>query len=331
DSGDGAEVVEFKHFSLVMSRPDTAAVKAPVLSQNAGAKDCALFAASALARLEFIPPPAESLVLSPSELEVLARCPREYQLRYLAKLPEAHNRASSRWIAATPALADNGDDSAAINPLRMGLAAHAILERLDFGAGGAVAADELRRAAEAVANQADLNARERAALVRDLARYLAKAKAIEANGLIEREVPFMLKIGDQPMLYVRGRIDWLAVSPAHVTIRDYKYAHPKDAAMYQLQMEVYALAAAEAYPNCQVGAELIFLRDTPAVVPVALPPPFKVREHLVELTREYVIAHANNEWKKRPAAAMACRKLGCGYITSCWGIDLIGQAVERDY
>ena len=139
----------------------------------------------------------------------------------------------------------------------------------------------------------------------------------------------MLKIGDRPALFVRGRIDLLAVSRTRVTIRDYKYAHPSDAALYQLQMEVYALAAAEAYPNREVEAELIFLRDVPTEVPAELPPLSSIRKRLLELARESVAARANGEWKKRPASENACRKLGCNYAARCWGIDLTGQAVER--
>ena len=178
EAGGDLRAEAFGEVRLVLRRSDTAPLIAPMEPRSVAPEDRAHFAAVAQARLEFMPPPAESVVISPSELEVLARCPREYYLRYLAKLPEGSDRGG-KWTAAISD--DNaGGASAAINPLRMGLAAHAILERLGCGADGIVAAEELRRVAESAGNQVDLTQSERAALVRDLGRYLAKARVMDA-------------------------------------------------------------------------------------------------------------------------------------------------------
>jgi len=315
-AGDNSRLSEFAGVSLVVSPANPTPLGTAVQTVAIAPEERERFAASARARLEFIPPAAESVVMSPSELEVLARCPREYYLRYLAKLPEGRDRLAGPWTAANE---DADASDAANNPLRMGLAAHGLLEQLSFGAGGTVDNDELRRMAGIIRVQHDLTQSEYAAIERDLARYLAKA-IVPAGASIEREVPFMVKIGDHPELFVRGRIDLLAVGATAVTVRDYKYAHPADAALYQMQMEVYALAAAEAYPGRRINADLIFLRDAPSEVPVALPPLDSIRERLLDLARESKTSRANNAWRKKPASSSACRKLGCGYVMRCWGL-----------
>jgi ATP-dependent exoDNAse (exonuclease V) beta subunit len=267
------------------------------------------FAEIARARADFVPPPPDSLVLSPTELEVLARCPREYYWRYLAELPPNHRFTKNRWIAGTD---DDSDGS-----IRMGLAAHAILERLDFGSDGTVAPAELEKIAAAVASEQQLTPAAQAKLIRDVSQYLTELH-LPRDALIEREVPFFLRAGDEPELFVRGRIDLLCVAPGSVTIRDYKYAHASDAASYQLQMEIYALAAAEAYCGRNVTAELIFIRDRPVVMPIALRPFTAIRDQLQALARELIDAQGSRLWPQRPGNVTACRQLGCGYVGKCW-------------
>jgi len=270
------------------------------------------FAALARTRLCFEPPSPDSVILSPSELEVIARCPREYYWRYQARLPPNHDHRAGPWIAAaTP-------DATSDGALRMGLAAHAVLERVDFGINGGIASDELGRLIDAAGLETDLNPEERTRLRRDLNRYLSEV-SFPSDAVIEREVPFFLRAGDAPVLFVRGRIDLLCITPSRIIIRDYKYTHPTDAAAHQIQMEVYALAAAEAYPGRWVDAEVVFLRDAPQSMPLALPPLDSIRSRLHRLTCESLAAQSSGQWSKRPANEPVCRKLGCGYIRQCWG------------
>ena len=309
--------------SLLLRAPDIAPSNVEIAGPpSVPLRERERFAAIARTRIAFEPPAAEGIVLSPTELEVIARCPREYHSRYLVNLPVSHGLSLNPWTAAGVA---NGTGD---NALQMGLAAHAILERLDFGA-SRISDHELERVIEEIGVQSELNPTARTALFRDLSRYLAEAPFPPETG-IEREVPFFLKVGDAPTLFVRGRIDLLCITPHRVTIRDYKYARPAaNAATYQIQMELYALAVADAYPDSEVRAELIFLRETPRVVSVALPPLPSIRNRLHDLAREFVVARASGEWIKRPNAEPVCRQLGCGYISRCWGIDLAGRTLQR--
>jgi ATP-dependent exoDNAse (exonuclease V) beta subunit len=199
----------------------------------------------------------------------------------------------------------------------MGLAAHAVLERLDFGVAGHASSDELGKLIDAAGVQSDLSPTERNDLWRDLSRYLAEV-SFPREAPCEHEVPFFLQIGDAPALFVRGRIDLVCITANRIKIRDYKYARPRDTAAYQLQMEIYALAVAEAYPEHELAAELVFLRDAPSVVPVALPPLESIRSRLHGLAREFIASQTSDNWSKRPPNEPACHQLGCGYILRCW-------------
>ena len=199
----------------------------------------------------------------------------------------------------------------------MGLAAHGVLERLDFG-NGRVSGDELERLIETAGIQHDLSTSERTQLLRDLGRFLAEV-SFPHDAIIEHEVPFFLQAGDAPALFIRGRIDLLSITPGRITLRDYKYAHASDLATYQLQMELYGLAVAEAYPGHELAAELVFLKDASFVVPVVLSPVESIRSRLRDLVGEFMAAHSSSRWPKRPLSESACRQLRCGYIPRCWG------------
>jgi hypothetical protein len=121
-----------------------------------------------------------------------------------------------------------------------------------------------------------------------------------------------------PGLFVRGQIDLLVRDGATVIVRDYKYAAAPEAARYQIQMECYALAAATAYPEASVAAEIVALRGTPVALPVALQPTATIRQRIVALGEELGRARAAREFPRRPASAQVCRELGCGYVARCW-------------
>ena len=83
----------------------------PASSPSVSAAERDHFAAVARTRVSFEPPAADSVVLSPSELEVIARCPREYYWRYRANLPSTHDRHANPWVTA-----DASHDSSATAP-----------------------------------------------------------------------------------------------------------------------------------------------------------------------------------------------------------------------
>jgi len=121
-------------------------------------------------------------------------------------------------------------------------------------------------------------------------------------------------------LYIRGRIDLIVRAERGLIVRDYKYARhvSSDKRAYQIQMESYAIAAASRYPDETVAAELLFLRDGPAAMEVALPPRSDSIRHLAALARELIDARQRRDFPRRPESPDTCRKLRCGYIRRCW-------------
>src|SRR5262249_45723307 len=146
----------------------------------------------------------------------------------------------------------------------MGTVAHRVLERLQFGG---ASKSEIRQLADLLGVSAGLGPRERSMIAADLVRCMTNPNLNEPSA---REVPFFHHIGDA--LFVRGQIDALFERGGRLIVRDYKYAHSsRELERYQVQMQAYALAVADAYPQAGVEAEIVFLKDKGAIVPVPLP------------------------------------------------------------
>jgi len=249
---------------------------------------------------------AAAAVTSPTALADFDRCPRQYWFRHEIGLPERGAQAVS----------DTGRGAA------LGLVAHAVLERV--AANGADQTREIDELTERLGRAAGLEGAERAAITRDLARYVTFRPLGEM--ILGREVPFMLHVGET--LFVRGQIDVIARAKDQLIVRDYKYAKSADVPRYQVQMECYALAMTTASRGVKVAAEIVALRDNPAVVEVALPQADAIRGRLGKLGDELAAARRANDFPKKPAKAAACRALGCGYIARCWGNRDAGEQLS---
>ena len=290
------EFTESAGAKIVLIRPESArrlpevasAVDPPINDQE--------LAALTQRRLSFEPPRSRELVISPTALADLDRCPRQFHFRHGLKLPE-------------PASVDGATASARVSA--MGTVAHAVLERVQSDATGERKIGEL---VDFFGIPAGLDTKERAVIIADLARYLAKFVTSAATA---REVPFFYNIGES--LFVRGQIDALIEQGDRVIIRDYKYARAADqVSLYQVQMEAYALAVADAYPRSSVEAEIVFLKDDSVAVPVMLRPLPDMRARLLTLGREMVDAQTSGDYPKKPPSASVCRKLRCGFVERCW-------------
>ena len=126
--------------------------------------------------------------------------------------------------------------------------------------------------------------------------------------------------GDGLTLYIRGRIDLLIDDGKRLVVSDYKYSRA-GTGDYRVQMECYALAAAEALPGREVSAEIVYLRDRVERRQLMLAPLDAIRAHLLSLGRAIAAARAERGpagYPKRPAEARECRALGCGYVARCW-------------
>src|SRR5262249_20204878 len=137
---------------------------------------------------------------------------------------------------------------------RMGSVAHAVLERLQFGE---ASKEQIRQLTDQLGLSGGLGSRERGMIAADLARSVTN---LDLSAPAAREVPFFHHIGAG--LFVRGQIDAMFQRSRSLIVRDYKYAHASDElGRYQVQMQAYALAAADAYPQARVEAEIVFLKD----------------------------------------------------------------------
>jgi ATP-dependent helicase/nuclease subunit A len=247
-------------------------------------------------RLNYQTPVAGEIVLSPTALADFERCPRQFHFRHRLKLPESS--------------ADGGraESSAAT----MGTVAHAVLERLQFGE---ASESEIHQLANQLGVFSGLGSPERKMIAVDLVRCMANPNFNEPS---VREVPFFHHIGNG--LFVRGQIDALLERGGRLIVRDYKYAHASaELARHHVQMQAYALATADAYSQTQVDAEIVFLRDKVAIVPVPLPPLPLIQTRLLGLGREIVQAHIANDFPKKPSSATICQRLQCGFVDRCWG------------
>src|SRR5579875_677956 len=203
--------------------------------------------ATAARRLRFRAPAVREVAASVSQLNDFARCPRQFYLRYELGLPEGPPGAALSVTPGGPATT-------------MGAIAHAVLERFDPAAAGGRVEPAIREMIDAVAAEAPLNRVWREALVRDLVRYVNEHTG-EDGKIIGREIPFLMRLVEDGMtVFVRGQIDALVERDARLLVRDYKYAHAHDGD-YETQLRCYALAASQRYPGCEIGAEIIYIRD----------------------------------------------------------------------
>ncbi|HTY54858.1 MAG TPA: PD-(D/E)XK nuclease family protein, partial [Candidatus Binataceae bacterium] len=183
---------------------------------------------------------------------------------------------------------------------------------------GAELGSAIARALAACAS-GKLSSAEQVEIGRDLGAYLELRPGGERA--LAREVPFFLNLADDGLqLFIRGQIDLLVECGDTIVVRDYKYAQRRDedAAHYQIAMECYRLAAAEAYPERDVRAELVFLRGGAETCDIRLPSLEASRSRLLRIGRAMLAAQAGGDYPKKPPEAEQCYRLRCGYVRRCW-------------
>ncbi len=301
---------------IVLRRADALAREAGAAPARDESAPLAALAKAARARLAFAAPPVRELVTSPSALEDFERCPRQYFLRRELELPEG---------GVAGGFTADGNGAAT-----MGTVAHAVLEQLTSAAPALGLEEEITRLVIAHGAGGGLDMAGRRALVRDLLRYARSdeypAAMLAGATNIRHETPFFLSIEDDGLrLFVRGRIDLLTDDGKRLVVSDYKYARAGATSSpdsdFRVQMECYALAAAEALPDRDVSAEIVYLRDRVERRRLNLAPPAEIRAHLLAIARGIAAARAARGprgYPKLPADARECRALGCGYVSRCW-------------
>ena len=312
DSDQAKQAASLGAVELVLRRPANEPARPPAAAGDNTAKRAEL-AEIARARRDFAAPAGGELIVDPSSLEDFARCPRQYFLRRKLGLPETP-------LAVRGAKADAPDATA--DATALGIVVHKILETLDFGADP----DAIERKAVEVASAYETPAEARRAIVRDLRRYLATAAGRPpAHSRCARELPFFMCAAEgDPAIFIRGRIDLLIIDGRRAIVRDYKYSRPskdRDAAEYALAGQCYALAAGAAHPECEIKAEVVYLRGGVSRVELNLPALGQIRERVTALGRALAAASRIGEWPQTPKDRRECQRLRCGYVSRCWGGD----------
>ncbi len=206
--------------------------------------------------LDYRPPRPTTMVFSPTALEDYQRCPRKYYYKAVMGLDEGLfaqllGDRPQQWQGSTPGF----------SPLEQGNLAHAMLERLDFGADASLqrAACE-RQAALTVVGPPMKEVGE--VIDNVLALAAATLRQELAGKQLLREHPFFLKICGSASYYLKGTMDLVAVADEVVTVYDYKYLQQDQADLegYRFQLSTYMLALAKGYPGRRVEGKLLFLK-----------------------------------------------------------------------
>jgi hypothetical protein len=298
EAGAETRLTECAGAKILLIRPESARAL-PEISPVDGSpvNDQEGLAALIQRRMSFEPPCSRELVISPTALADFDRCPRQFHFRHQLKLPE-HQSGGATASSASASMA-------------MGTVAHAVLERLHSDAPNE---SEISKLVDLLGIPAGLDSGERSAIVADLARYMVK---FASSPPAAREVPFFCHMGEA--LFVRGQIDAFVEQGDCLIVRDYKYARAADqASLYQVQMEAYALAVADAYPESRVETEIVFFKDDCVTIPVMLPPLPQMRTRILSLGREIVAAQTSGNYSKNPLNRDICHKLNCGFVELCW-------------
>jgi ATP-dependent exoDNAse (exonuclease V) beta subunit len=143
------------------------------------------------------------------------------------------------------------------------------------------------------------------------------------EGRLSREVPFLLRAGGAPAVYLVGAIDALVRGRGdELTVVDYKSATPRpDAAeRYRVQLAAYALAASRAFPRARVRAELQFLRGDRRTLDLTPGPDDLARLEALAPRLATLAATAREVSPAELGRDRArCAAEGCGYVTRCFG------------
>ena len=266
----------------------------------------ALLATAELPRLK-----PKRLPLAASAAGDLGLCQRRYQLRQLWRLPET----------AGAALDLPDDLPAEDDPRALGSLAHRLLETVDLAA----AAKNLETALAEAARQVSVEAVD-PQLLDEVRGVLRSALGQEMLTLpperVRREVPFVLRLGEEPRLVVTGSIDLLLFRKDELWVIDYKRGPPKKTASYEAQLRLYALAARELVGGAvPLRAGLWFLRQSqvgPQSVDLDAAGLERWRRNLERSAAE--VAGRDGRGTLFPGIEVKkCRALGCGYVGRCHG------------
>jgi ATP-dependent helicase/nuclease subunit A len=253
-------------------------------------------------------PAWSSIPIAPTALADFAHCARRFELVHLLGLPEHARGARSKE-----------SETALLDARAQGTLAHKVLERLPVEAFHSPDPSAVTRILTSIGVPAD-HPQEPAIAARVL-RFVgtAYAKSI-ANARIEREVAFVLPIADEEgrAVTLRGSMDLVVLWPdGAVDVIDYKSARGGDPESYAFQLDIYALAARERYPEApRLRVGLSFLgAGTGEPVWRSLAPGDVVRSRVAALGAQLITARWRDAFPR--VAIEKCEAIHCGFIGRC--------------
>ena len=283
----------------------------------------------ALRRMEAPVRPAPARVILPvTHLQDFELCPRRYQTSRLWGLAELATRGGAGLQTETHT-EPSGDGGLGADPRASGSQAHRLLERIPLELWGALP----ERLAPVLAELARTQGLEPqhppdAAVLARVERFLrsdyAGRTGKRGGGLVQRELPFLLRLPDGnagPDIFLKGTIDLLVEEEGGVSVVDYKSGgpdHPLGLAPYRFQLACYALAAWElSGRQARVRAGISFLgaADPEPRWDDELPALEAFAHTLRERAERLLEASASGVF---PGLAPArCSALHCGHLLRC--------------
>ncbi|HEX7663904.1 MAG TPA: UvrD-helicase domain-containing protein [Polyangiaceae bacterium] len=248
-------------------------------------------------------------------------CARRFELAHLLALPEV---GLPRFAVAAPPEDDASfeTDTPRIDARSEGSIAHRVLEQIpaaDFGKPSAEAhvARLLEREGLVEGHSA------RIAITEKTRRFLGgsyAAKIAREGATIHRETPFVLTLHDDAgrAVSLRGAIDLVVVWPdGNVDVVDYKRARGPDPAAHAFQLDVYALAARDLFPEAkETRAGILFLGGDPSEPKWhPLEDAVEARARIAKLGDKVVRSRWAGLYVRAPIAV--CKKIHCGYVGLC--------------
>ena len=279
-------------------------VPAPTLRE--GAVDAAV--RSSDVEPTVLEPAWRSIPIAPTALADFDHCARRFELVHLLGLPEHARGARSKE-----------SDAGVLDARAQGTLAHKVLERLPVESFHTPDPGSVTRILASLGVPAD-HPQEPAIAARVL-RFVGTAYAKSlGEARIEREVAFVLPIEDLEgrAVTLRGSMDLVVVWPdGAVDVVDYKSARSGDPESYAFQLDIYALAARDRYPEAtSLRVGLSFLgAGTGEPVWRPLAPGDVVRSRVGELGAKLIAARWRDAFPRVPIAK--CESIHCGFIGRC--------------
>jgi len=238
---------------------------------------------------------AEVVECTPTDIAVFRACPRRW------------------WYQSVLGVREGIDGGRRARVL--GSIVHGALERWSAGTAAGVV--------EALGSSFDLRVsdpRMREEVRTDVARAIDWLSGRSGERVIARELGVIVALA--PDVVLRGRIDAVLERGGHAVVRDYKYARPPTVtdALYAAQLGLYALALMRAGTVVD-GAELLYLRPEPTLVPVPTEPMDVLAATAIDAARRMAAwrrGPGKEPPERGPVDPTACREAGCGYVSRCW-------------